>query len=97
MVRLLVLSKEQFWKFANTAHVLGMNVQTHTPAHASQIGDPLLSLDDLVAFTGTPKSTLYSLRSAGRGPVSLKIGRNLRFRRADVLAWVDALVEDTAA
>ena len=74
-----------------------MNPQTHTPAHVSQIGEPLLSLDDLVAFTGTPKSTLYSLLSAGRGPVSFKIGRNLRFRRVDVLAWVDALLEESAA
>lgn len=56
-----------------------------------QLGAPLLSLDELMTWTGVPKSTLYSLLSAGKGPRCLKIGRVLRFRASDVESWLEEL------
>jgi len=55
-------------------------------------GQNLLTLDDLVELTGTPKSTLYSLFAEGKGPRRMKLGRALRFRPTDVDAWLDAMV-----
>lgn len=64
---------------------------TTPPILEAQLGAPLLSLDELTAWTSIPKSTLYSLISAGKGPRCLKIGRVLRFRVSDVESWLDAL------
>lgn len=64
------------------------------PILEAQLGAPLLSLDELTAWTSIPKSTLYSLLSAGRGPRCLKIGRALRFRASDVESWLEALTNE---
>lgn len=53
----------------------------------------LLTLEDLCQITQTRQSTMYSLLSAGKGPRSMKIGRNLRFSPTSVLEWFDALSE----
>jgi predicted DNA-binding transcriptional regulator AlpA len=43
------------------------------------------------ALAGIARSTLHALRAAGRwGPAPIRLGRALRFRRADVVAWIDA-------
>lgn len=34
--------------------------------------------------------SLYWLRYQGKAPECIKIGRELRFRRSSVLAWLDA-------
>ena len=52
------------------------------------VDDHLLSLDDLAAFLGVPKRTLYSWRYRGEGPVGYRVGRHVRFRREDVEAWL---------
>lgn len=53
--------------------------------------DELLTLADLSAYTQTPTSTLYSMRSDGRLTFGFRLGRNLLFRRSDVEAWIDEL------
>lgn len=63
-----------------------------TTTHAAMPTLPqLLSLDDLVELTKIPKSTIYNLLSRGDGPVSLTIGRSLRFRPADIDTWFERL------
>ncbi len=52
------------------------------------VDDHLLSLDDLAAFLGVPKRTLYSWRYRGEGPVGYRVGRHVRYRREDVEAWL---------
>lgn len=69
---------------------------TMTTQSASVL-EPMLTIDDLALLTAVPKSTLYSLRSEGRGPRASKVGRSLRFRRSDVDAWLDQLAEEGAA
>lgn len=58
--------------------------------------DRLLTIDEVADYLQTPKSTLYSLRSDGRGPLSRRVGRSLRYRRADVESWLDSLPTETA-
>jgi excisionase family DNA binding protein len=53
----------------------------------------LLTLDDVSQYLGIPKSTLYCWRVDGRGPKALKVGKYLRYRHADVEAWLDGQVD----
>jgi DNA-binding transcriptional MerR regulator len=38
---------------------------------------------------GIPVGTLRYYRSTGAGPASFKLGGRVRYRRADVVAWVE--------
>lgn len=58
--------------------------------------EPLLTIDEVSAYMQTPKKTLYTWRSAGRGPRCMKFGGNLRYRRSDVDAWLNDQYEDVA-
>ncbi|WP_420901727.1 helix-turn-helix transcriptional regulator [Nocardioides turkmenicus] len=46
---------------------------------------------------GVPAQTLYDLRSQGRGPRGFRVGRELRFRRAEIDAWLTGMEEADAA
>ena len=53
--------------------------------------DRLWSVEDVSYYLGIPVQTVYSWRSAGRGPAGRRVGKRLRYRPADVRAWVDSL------
>ena len=48
----------------------------------------LLSLTDLAEFLSVPVTTLYQWRHRGEGPPGYRIGRHVRYRRAEVEAWL---------
>lgn len=50
----------------------------------------LLTRSELAAFTGIAMSTLARWATEGSGPRMVKLGAHVRYRRADVLAWLDA-------
>lgn len=56
----------------------------------------VMTLDEVAAYIRTPKKTLYTWRSAGKGPRAMKYGGALRYRRADVDEWLNAQYEDVA-
>ena len=56
--------------------------------------DPLLTLDDVVAYLGIPKNTLYRWRVDGEGPRAMKIGKHLRYRRTELEAWLEANTDE---
>lgn len=66
------------------------------------LSSPVIELQQLLTFesvcnlTQTSPSTMYHLLCAGKGPASLKIGRNLRFQPAKVREWLDELQLDRA-
>jgi len=68
----------------------------------SQAGDdrwpiaPLWTVDDVSAFLQIPVQTLYTWRKHGTGPQARKIGKYLRYRPDDVIAWVDSLGDPAA-
>ncbi len=43
--------------------------------------------DEVAVFLGIPKSTLYQWRHRGIGPKSARVGRHIRYLKADVLDW----------
>jgi predicted DNA-binding transcriptional regulator AlpA len=54
--------------------------------------DDALLIPDTVAATlaGVSRSTWHVLRAAGRVPPCVRLGRAVRWRRAEVVAWIDA-------
>jgi len=49
----------------------------------------LWTVPELAAFLGVPVATIYKWRTTGDGPTGLRIGRHLRYRESDVLAWLE--------
>jgi excisionase family DNA binding protein len=50
---------------------------------------PLAPPTDVADFLGVPVKTLYAWRYAQKGPRATRVGRHLRYRWADVHAWLD--------
>lgn len=53
-----------------------------------QSQEQLMTAIQVSAYLQVPVTTLYNWRYLGTGPACAKIGRHLRYRRADVEAWV---------
>lgn len=50
----------------------------------------LLKPTDVAAFLGMTVETLANWRCYGHGPAYCHVGRSVRYREADVLAWLEA-------
>ena len=50
----------------------------------------LLTDDDLERITGRAKSCWQKDRMAGTGPKFIRVGRLIRYRRADVEEWLNS-------
>ncbi len=57
---------------------------------------PLWTVQDLADFLQVPVNTVYKWRTTGGGPPAVKVGRYVRYRGADVSAWLVGLSEDGA-
>ena len=49
----------------------------------------LLWAEEVAVLLGVPVKTLYQWRYKGVGPVGVRVGRHLRYREADVEAWIE--------
>lgn len=74
----------------NHAHLRRM--ETVPPIHSVSDDleglEPAFSLKELADLFGVTVQALYDLRSQGRGPIGFRVGRQLRFRRSEVSAWL---------
>lgn len=52
--------------------------------------DELLNLSELCAMLKITRGAAYRQRSNGTGPPCSRVGKHLRFRRGDVMAWLEA-------
>lgn len=50
----------------------------------------LMTIEDLSEHLGVPVNTLYKWRTKGYGPAGRRVGKYVRYRPADVEAWVEA-------
>ncbi|HZQ80071.1 MAG TPA: helix-turn-helix domain-containing protein [Acidimicrobiia bacterium] len=57
----------------------------------------LLRVEEVAEILSVPVKTLYQWRYKGTGPVGVRVGRHLRYRVADVEAWVEERVADKRA
>jgi excisionase family DNA binding protein len=55
--------------------------------------EPVLTTSELAEYLGVHVQAIYDLRTDGRGPAGIRVGREIRFRVSDVLRWLDALHE----
>ena len=66
-----------------------MVTQQHSEKH--------LSVKDFAERQGVPVQTVYAWNKTGDAPPRMKIGRHVRYRLADVIAWEESrLVGRTA-
>ena len=55
----------------------------------------LWSAPQLAEHLGVPVKTIHQWRYLQKGPRGFRVGRHLRFRPADVRAWVDEQIESS--
>ncbi|MFJ4331203.1 helix-turn-helix transcriptional regulator [Streptomyces sp. NPDC088935] len=61
----------------------------HTAADTNRRG-PLATPAEVAKYLGVPVKTLYQWKYRGIGPNVHKVGRHLRYRWAEVDAWLNA-------
>jgi excisionase family DNA binding protein len=49
----------------------------------------LISTRELAEYLGVAPQAIYDLRTAGRGPRAVHVGRELRYRVSEIQAWLD--------
>lgn len=85
---------------ARLAHLWCMETDTtplaisrHTDRHVDEPAHlgAVVTLAELAAQLHVNVQTLYDLRSQGRGPRGFRVGRELRFRLAEVEEWLARL------
>ena len=61
-----------------------------TQSRDSKPAEPLLLKgDDAAAMLGVSKAHFYRMHNAGRIPLPVRLGGAVRWRRAELLAWID--------
>lgn len=50
----------------------------------------LATIEDVMAYLGITRAKLAQLRYRGTGPAFVKVGREIRYRWADVDEWIAA-------
>lgn len=56
----------------------------------------LLATKDAAAYLGISPKTMDNMRSRGKGPSFVKLGGTVRYRRSDLLDWIEANVRHTS-
>lgn len=69
-------------------HYQGMATNRADRAGAS--AEPLLSPQDLSDLCGVPIGTVYQWNYRRVGPRAIKVGKHVRYRPADVEAWLES-------
>lgn len=52
--------------------------------------DAILDVQAAALFTGLRAATLAKMRCVGGGPIFVKAGRRVLYRRCDIIAWLKA-------
>ena len=55
----------------------------------------LVGVDEVASILGVSASTVRWWRQTGKGPRSAKIGKHVRYKRAEVEAWAESQFEDS--
>ena len=57
----------------------------------------LLTINEVAELLGVPVATIYRWRHVGDGPPGYRIGRHVRYRRADVETWIESRADARSA
>jgi excisionase family DNA binding protein len=55
--------------------------------------EPVLTTSELAEYLGVHVQAIYDLRTDGRGPAGMRVGREIRYRVSDVIRWLDGIHE----
>jgi predicted DNA-binding transcriptional regulator AlpA len=67
-----------------------MSITQHTQSsNTPHAGDELLTMKEVADVVRVPVATLRYWRHLGTGPHSFRIGRSVRYWRAEVWAWIE--------
>lgn len=58
-------------------------------ADLAVIDEPMWTLAQLAEYLQIPEKTIRNWRVSGAGPRGFRVGRHVRFRRADVMEWLE--------
>jgi len=58
--------------------------------------EPLIDVQQLAEYLDVPVKTLYAWRYRREGPPGFRVGRHLRYRRADVQRWIEQRIDTQA-
>ncbi|GAA1812372.1 helix-turn-helix domain-containing protein [Agromyces neolithicus] len=58
--------------------------------------EPMLTTSELAEYLGVHVQAIYDLRTDGRGPAGMRVGREIRYRVSDVIHWLDGIHEPQA-
>jgi excisionase family DNA binding protein len=61
---------------------------TYPPARFIESLGDYLTVDELAEYLQLSKETIYHWRLEGTGPKATKLGKHLRYSRANVEAWL---------
>lgn len=68
-----------------------------TSTTTTPVSAPLLSMQDLAVRFQVPLQTVRLWRHKGYGPAGFQVGRFVRYRLADVVAWEQAQLDAEVA
>ncbi|OJY51411.1 MAG: hypothetical protein BGP03_16035 [Pseudonocardia sp. 73-21] len=57
---------------------------------SADVPDRLLSIDDVAQMLQIPVQSIYKQRSVGTFCPAYRIGRHLRWRRGELLSWLES-------
>ncbi len=61
---------------------------SHTQPNRPDANDELLTIGEVAEMLRVPVGTLRYWRHLGAGPHSFKVGRHVRYWRADLILWL---------
>lgn len=61
----------------------------HDPIAVSEIAPEYLTTDQVSQLCGFSVKALETLRHKRKGPTYLRVGHRIRYKRADVIAWLE--------
>lgn len=59
--------------------------------------EQLMTVQELARYLGVPVGTLYQWRYRREGPAGFRVGRHVRYRRADVQKWIEQQLQHAGA
>jgi excisionase family DNA binding protein len=59
-------------------------------ADAGLLADPMLSVEDFAALLNVDRQVIYNLNFSGEGPPRYRIGKQLRYKRSEVMAFIES-------
>lgn len=74
---------------ARTTPEVPMAIDVDEQDSATEEGHDLLEPEEVSRILVIPLATLYQWKTRGVGPPVFKVGRHLRYRRSELVAWLE--------